>query len=137
MGRFFKSANEVYDVYEKFFKRLFNDPHLGKKIITLGKTFNLKFTDYNTEITIIIDGENYKFVRGASEKIAEIVLWLNSDSAHRLCSGKTTPLSAIMSREIRAKGPIRALTDIDTIFSAAKTIYRTVLEEMGRTDLLD
>ena len=136
MGNYFKSANEIYDIYETLFERLMSDPALSKKLLALGKCVNIKFTDYEAEITLDIEGEKWKFIKGPPENPVEIVLWLNSTSAHRLWTGKITPLSAIMSREIRVKGPIRALTDIDTLFSASKEIYKQILTEKGRSNIL-
>ena len=133
MGNYFKSADELYSIYELLFERLMKDPKLSAKMLTLGKYFTIKFTDLEAEITLCIDGNDWKFIRGAADVKADIVLWMNSNSAHRLWTGKITPLSAIMSREIRAKGPIRSLTDIDTLFTASKGLYQTILGEKGRT----
>ncbi len=133
MGSYFKSAEELYDIYEMLFNRIMNDPKLSAKMLALGKCLTIKFTDFDAEITLFIDGENWKFIKGPADNSADIVLWMNSNSAHRLWTGKITPLSAIMSREIRAKGPIRSLTDIDTLFTASKGLYQTILGEKGRT----
>lgn len=134
MGTYFKSADELYDICGKLFGKLLSDANIGTLILKLQKSFKFIFTDYNFEINILIDGNNWKIIRGPCDEQTEIHLWLSSDSAHRLWSGKITPLSAIMSREIRAKGPIRALTEIDTIFSSSQQIYHAILKAQGRND---
>lgn len=136
MGKLFKSASGLCDIYQTLFKRLLIDPKLGERILNLKKNLKFTFTDPKVEITVEIKDQNWKVICGPCDVKAEIKFWMTGDAAHRLWSGKVTPMSAIMSRKIRAIGPIQALTEIASIFTSSYPIYREILKEKGREDLL-
>ena len=136
MAKCFHSANELSGVFETLFKTILSNSRFGEKVKDLGKNLKFNFNDPNTEITIALDKGKWSVKSGPGNVKADIEFWLSGDSAHRLWSGKVTPISAIMSREIRAKGPIRAMNEIASLFASSQDIYRKTLKKFGREDLL-
>jgi len=136
MGKTFASAEELCDILGTVFRRSLQETELGTKLLSVSKSLRFIFRDPVAEITVRVDGTHWDVVVGPCDTPADITFWMSGDSAHRLWLGKVTPLAAIMAREIRAAGPIRALAEIEAVFSLSRAIYRQVLEERGRQDLL-
>ena len=136
MAKFFQSANELCDIYQALFKKLLRDSSVGKTVVDLKMNLRFIFTDPKAEINIQVDENKWHVLSGETDQKAEITFWMSSDSAHRLWLGQVTPLSAIMSREIRATGPIRALNEIAAVFGSSRQTYFEILQKHGRADLL-
>jgi alkyl sulfatase BDS1-like metallo-beta-lactamase superfamily hydrolase len=136
MGKFFKSGEELCEIHQKLFERLLESSEVSAKILALNKNLKFIFKDPNAEITVLLRDNRVQVVCGPCDEESDVKFWLSAESAHRLWLGKVTPTSAIMAREVRASGPISALTDLESIFSKSHDVYRQILKEEGRDDLL-
>ncbi|MDZ7338827.1 MAG: SCP2 sterol-binding domain-containing protein [candidate division KSB1 bacterium] len=136
MGKAFASPEELCDILGTVFRRSLQETELGKKLLKLNKSLRFVFHEPNAEITVRVDGAHWDVICGPCETRAEIQFWMSGDAAHRLWLGKVKPLAAIMARQIRAAGPIRAMAEIEALFALSTSIYKQVLKERGREDLL-
>ncbi|MCR4439043.1 MAG: SCP2 sterol-binding domain-containing protein [bacterium] len=136
MGKTFSSAEELCDILGTVFRRSLQETELGRKLVGLNKSLRFFFRDPEAQITVQVDGAHWEVVCGPCDAPADIKFWMTGDAAHRLWSEKVKPLAAIMARQIRAAGPVRALGEIEAVFSLSSDIYKQVLREKGRQDLL-
>ncbi len=136
MGKAFASQEELYDILATVFRRSLQETELGPKLLNLNKSLRFVFHEPKAEITVKVDGAHWHVVCGPCDTPAEIQFWMSGDAAHRLWSGKVKPLAAIMARQIRAAGPVRAMGEIEALFTLSTAIYKQVLREKGRDDLL-
>lgn len=102
----------------------------------MGTSVKFFLSDPNAEITIDSKVPGGRIVCGSSDLETEIKIYLKSDTAQRLWSGKLSVLSAILSGELTVKGPVEKLQGLLSTFKPALQIYRGVLAEVGRDDLL-
>jgi putative sterol carrier protein len=136
MGRYFNVSDEFYKIYVPYFQELATNPEVGGKI----KESELKIQFYITDLKaqIFLDCCNLEgpVICGKTEKEGDIKIWLKSDSAHRLWSGKVSLMPAIMAREIKVLGPVDQLKNLTGIFKPASEIYKAHLTKMGYQNLL-
>jgi putative sterol carrier protein len=129
MGKYFKISDEFYKVYVPYFEKLLKNPDVGGKISEKQLTVQFFITDLKAQLLLDCCDPKGQVVCGETEKEGDIKIWLKSDSAHRLWSGKLALMPAIMSREIRVMGPADKLKELSHIFKPASEIYQTHIKE--------
>ncbi|MDZ7260584.1 MAG: SCP2 sterol-binding domain-containing protein [candidate division KSB1 bacterium] len=137
MGRYFKTSDEFYKIYLPFFRRLLESPEVGAKLKDSKLSIRFSLSDPEVEITIDYrSSPEGKVICGQSELEGDIKVSTKCDSAHRLWLGKLPLMSAIMSREVTARGPMDKLKEFSTLFKPASEIYQNLLKDMGYEELL-
>lgn len=136
MGRYFKIADEFYKIYVPYFEQLLDDSKVGDKIKKLDLKLQFYVTDLKAQMLLDYDNTDEKIICGQTDHEGDIKIWLKSDAAHRLWAGKLALMPAIMSREIKALGPVDKLKELAHILTPANEIYKKHLTNMGYQDFL-
>lgn len=133
MNFIFNSAEDLCDIFTALFQKMSKNPTLAEKIAEINQVIRFNFTNPKAEITVDATQQPPQIICGAAEKAADLQLWMAGDIAHQLWMGKITPISAIMSRQIRAVGKMQSIREIGAFFNSVTQIYQDLLLEKGRT----
>ena len=133
----FKDAQEVYDTIGKLFQTLAADEELGPKFRQADTIVRYEYTEPDSAITVRLqeDADDVEF--GQSETEPEVTMRMKADTAHRFWLGKVNVTMAIARGEIKPHGPVSKILKLVPLAKPVFPRYRALLEEEGRTDLLD
>lgn len=136
MSLIFNSAEELCQIFTELFQKICMDSTLGAKIKAINQVIRFHFTHPKVEITVDATQKPAQVICGAVELAADLQFWMTGDIAHELWMGKISPMSAIMSRRIRAVGKMQSMRDIGAIFSLVTQIYQDIMVENGHPELI-
>jgi putative sterol carrier protein len=74
---------------------------------------------------------------GPSDLDPEVVMSMDSDTAHRFWLGKVNVTAAIARGQIKAKGPVAKILKLVPLVKPVFPRYEQMIKDAGRTDLLE
>lgn len=132
MNFIFNSAEDLCDLFTELFRKIGQNSTLAAKMAEINQVIRFHFTNPKVEITVDATQQPLLVICGAAEKAPDLQLWLAGDIAHQLWLGKISPMSAIMSRQIRAVGKMQSMREIGAVFSSVTKIYQDLLLEKSQ-----
>jgi hypothetical protein len=137
---YFKDAAELYEVFGKLFDRVRTDPKVGRAIANINMVFQYHYTDPDSWVTINArdkPAEGYlTAVMGETDLKPDVYMEMDADFAHEFYLGKGNVMVAMTRGRIKSRGKMTKLLKLLPVIKPIFAMYRKVLEEMDREDLL-
>ena len=137
---YFKSAEELYEVFGKLFDRVKMDPKVGRAIANINMVFQYRYTDPESWVTINArdkPAEGYlSAIMGETTLKPDVTMEMDADFAHEFYLGKGNVMVAMTRGRIKSRGKMTKLLKLLPVVKPIYPMYREILEEMGRRDLL-
>lgn len=132
----FKDEQDVYKYVGGVFQQGVGDPELGPKFAESGVVLRVTYTDPDSVITV--DFPDSKVYTGKGEgPTPNVELFMTADNGNKFWLGDLNLTVGMAKGHVRAKGPVPKILKL---VPAAKSLfgpYRQMLEQDGRTDLLN
>jgi len=137
---YFKGAQELYEIFGRLFDRVKADPGVGRAIANINMVFQYHYSDPESWVTINArdkPAEGYlSYVLGQTDLKPDVYMEMDADFAHEFFLGKGNVMIAMARGRIKSRGKMTKLLRLLPVVKPIFAIYRGVLEEMGRKDLL-
>ena len=137
---YFKSAEELYEVFGKLFDRVKMDPKVGRAIGNIKMVFQYRYTDPESRVTINARDkptEGYlSAIMGETDLKADVIMEMDANFAHEFYLGKANVMVAMTRGRIKSRGKMTKLLKLLPVVKPIYPMYREILVEMGRKDLL-
>jgi hypothetical protein len=135
---YFKDDGEVYAYIGKLFEQLAQDEELGPKFQKANTIVQYRYREPESQITVkLMEGEDGRVDCGPTDMEPEVVMTMAADTAHRFWLGKVNVTVALARGQMKAKGPVAKILKLVPLVRPVFPRYRAMLEESGRTDLLE
>ena len=135
---YFKNADEVYEFIGALFEDLGTDDELGPKFRKANTIVQYRYANPESVITVkMIDGEDGQVDLGETQLEPEVVMSMDADTAHKFWLGKVNVTVALARGQMKAKGPVAKILKLVPLVKPVFPRYRSMLEEKGRTDLVE
>jgi putative sterol carrier protein len=137
MGRF-KDEEDVYRFVGRLFQELAVDPELAPRFKKANTTVQYQLHNPDAQITVNMrPDEEMQVDLGPSDLDPEVVMSMDSDTAHRFWLGKVNVTAAIARGQIKAKGPVAKILKLVPLVKPVFPRYEQMIKDAGRTDLLE
>jgi len=135
---YFKDADEVYEFIGKLFADLATDEELGPKFRKANTIVQYRYSNPDSVITVkMLDGEDGQVDLGDTQLEPEVVMAMDADTAHKFWLGKVNVTVALARGQMKAKGPVAKILKLVPLVKPVFPRYRAMLEEKGRSDLVE
>ena len=135
---YFRDESEVYEYIGRLFQEIVEDPELAPKFQRANTIVQYQYREPESQITVkMVDGEDPLVDLGPSELEPEVIMTMEADTAHRFWLGGVNVTVALARGQMRAKGPVAKILRLVPLVKPVFPRYRKMLEEAGRTDLLE
>lgn len=138
----FRDSEQFYECVGALMDLAKKDPQVGGKIAKSNIVIRFQYknpdavTTVDARSTPTQEGAFVDVFHGKSDLVAEVVMSMDADIAHRFWLGKVNLVSALTKGEIQAVGPI---SKILKLLPAVKPLYKQypiLLREKGYENLL-
>jgi putative sterol carrier protein len=137
MGHF-KDADEVYRFIGQLFVDIATDDELAPKFQKANTIVQYQYRDPESQVTVSLREEDDGRVDlGETTMEPEVVMTMDVDTAHRFWLGKVNVTVALARGQMKAKGPVAKILKLVPLTKPIFPRYRKMLEDAGRTDLLE
>jgi hypothetical protein len=135
---FFRDEDEVYAYIGRVLADLLEDPDLDREFRRANTIVRYVLRDPEATITVkVLEDEDSAIEFGASELEPEVVMEMDSDTAHRFWLGMVNVTVALARGQMRARGPVAKVLKLVPLARPVFPRYRAQLEAAGREDLLE
>jgi hypothetical protein len=135
---FFKDGDEVYAHIGRLLRDLIEDPELDAEFRRANTVVQYVLHDPEAVITAKILADDQSAIEfGATDLEPEVIMEMDSDTAHRFWLGRVNVTVALARGQIRAHGPVAKILKLVPIAKPVFPRYRAQLEAGGREDLLE
>jgi hypothetical protein len=132
---YFTSSQEVEKFIGGIFKACIDDPELKEKFAESGVILGLHFTE--PEATVVVDFPGYRVYTGSeATPQPNVELFMTADVGHEYWLGKVNVSVALARGQMRAKGPVPKILKLVPLTKKVFPMYRKMIEESGRKELL-
>lgn len=132
----FSSDTEVYETIGELCRRVLADADIGPKLNGLSTAMRFDFREPEAQIVLDCRYEKSKVDLGQVDYEVGIELAMTASDGHRLWLGTLNPVLGMASRKIKPSGNIAKAMALQSVLEPAHQIYRSLLEELHRADLL-
>jgi len=142
MGKYYRDADHLYEIYGHFMERILSDPKIGPKMAKAGIIIRFIYTDPDTEVTIDLknpparEGMYGSYYLGPCERKADVWSKQAADFSHSFWHGHENPVAAVARGKVKQGGKITAMMKLLPVVRPAFRMFPVVLEEMGCGDLV-
>jgi putative sterol carrier protein len=135
---YFKDADEVYQYIGKLFVDLTEDDELRPKFQKANTVVQYQYRNPESQITVkMLEGEDGQVDFGDTSLEPEVVMTMEADTAHKFWLGKVNVTVALARGQMKAKGPVAKILKLVPLVKPVFPRYRQMLEDAGRTDLVE
>jgi hypothetical protein len=135
---YFSDEEEVYAYLGRLFQELARDEELAPKFRKANTIVQYRYREPDSQITVkLMEGEEGRVDCGPTDMEPEVVMSMEADTAHRFWLGKVNVTVALARGQMKAKGPVAKILKLVPLVKPVFPRYRAMLEESGRTDLLE
>lgn len=133
---YFKDEPEVYEHIGRLFVEMMADEQLATQFKRANTIVQYRFRDPDSTITVkMLDGEDTQVDLGPTELAPEVIMTMDSDTAHRFWLGRVNVTVAMAKGQIKAKGPVAKILKLVPLVKPVFPRYHAQLEQSGRDDL--
>jgi hypothetical protein len=142
MGRYYRDAEHLYEIYGYFMDRILKDPKIGPKMAKAKIIIQFQYTDPEAEITIDLrnpptkEGYYGNYYLGPCDLEADVWSRQAADFSHSFWHGRENPVAALARGKVKQGGKITAMMKLLPVVRPAFKMFPVALEEMGCTDLV-
>jgi hypothetical protein len=135
---YFEDAGEVYQFIGKLFQDLAADEELGPKFRKADTVVQYRYREPEATITVDIRADTEPRVDlGPTDLDPEVVMSMDADTAHRFFLGNVNVTVALARGQMKARGPVAKILKLVPLVKPVFPRYRAMLEQAGRSDLLE
>jgi len=132
----FRSTEELYAIMGALFERLKEEPEISQRLLEGNMVVRFRWRDPDGEATIDLRRAPIVYQFGPSDLTPDVEMIQSADVAHRFWLGEVSVPRAIATRQVIAKGSVPKALKLLPAIQPAFAIYRQVLRDLGRDDLL-
>lgn len=142
MSKYYKDAQDLYNIYSYFLERVLKDEKIGKKMSKAGIIIKFIYTDPDAEITIDLKnppkqaGMHGTFYTGPCDLKEDVWSKQPADHSHSFWHGHENPIAGIAKGIIKQGGKVTAMLKLLPVVKPAFQMFPVALKEMGREDLI-
>ena len=125
----FDSTENLYHCLGGFFELMSNHPQTQGLLQTTELTVTFVFTDPEASITLAARSGEQSVHYGDYGESPDVQLSMSGDMAHRFWMGEVNVMSAILTRQIVAEGPLDKILELKPLIKAAMEIYPRHVKE--------
>jgi hypothetical protein len=134
---YFKDAQEVYDTIGRLFVELAADEEMAPRFRQADTIVQYDYSEPDSMITVRLqEGEPGEVDFGETQMEPEVTMKMKADVAHRYWLGQVNVTMAIARGEIKPHGPVAKILKLVPLTKPVFPRYRAMLEQEGRTDLI-
>jgi len=140
MGRYYESADQLYEIYARFMDSILKDPKIGPKMSKSGIIIKFIYTDPDCEITIDLknppaeEGYHGTYYLGPCDVQEDVWSKQEADFSHSFWHGHENPVAAVARGKVKQGGKVTAMMKLLPVVRPAFGRFPVVLEEMGYGD---
>lgn len=142
MGKYYRDADHLYEIYGAFMDRILQDPKVGPKMAKANLIIRFIYTDPDAELTIDLrnpptrPGFHGSYYTGPCDLKEDVWSRQAADFSHSFWHGRENPVAAVARGKVRQGGKITAMMKLLPVVRPAFKLFPVVLEEMGYGDLV-
>jgi len=142
MGRYYRDADHLYEIYGTFLDRILRDAKIGPKMARAGIIIRFLYTDPEAEVTIDLKnppaqpGTYGTYYLGPCSLKEDVWSKQAADFSHSFWHGLENPVAAVARGKVKQGGKITAMLKLLPVVRPAFQMFPVVLEEMGLGDLV-
>ena len=142
MGKYYRDAAHLFEIYGYFLDRVLKDDKIGAKMSKAGVIIKFIYTDPDCEITIDLKNPPAKpgyygtFYLGPSDVKEDVWSRQSADFSHSFWHGYENPIAAVAKGKTKQGGNVIAMLKLLPVVKPAFKMFPIVLEEMGYGDLI-
>ncbi len=142
MGKYYRDAEHLYEIYGYFMERVLTDEKIGAKMAKAGIIIRFIYTDPDAEITIDLKtppakpGYYGSYHLGPCNLTEDVWSKQAADFSHRFWHGLENPVAAVTRGKVKQGGKITAMLKLLPVVKPAFRLFPVILQEMGLHDLI-
>lgn len=142
MGKYYRDAEQLFEIYGHFLDRVLRDDKIGAKMARAGIVIKFIYTDPDCEITIDLKnpprtpGCHGAFYLGPCDIQADVWSKQSADHSHRFWHGFENPIASVARGKIKQGGNVMAMLKLLPVVRAAFRMFPVALEELGYANLV-
>lgn len=142
VGKYYKDADQLFEIYGHFLDRLLSDDKIGPKMSKAGIIIRFIYTDPDCEVTIDLKnpptkpGYHGSFYLGPCDVKEDVWSRQSADHSHRFWHGYENPIASVARGKVKQGGNVIAMLKLLPVVKPAFKVFPAVLEEMGYGDLV-
>ena len=136
--KFWKNETEPIEILVKLFNKVKEDEELGADVKKLDQLIWFDYTQDGPNCSFYADarGDEVIIAPGKPADEPDLTMSLSADDAHRSWSNKLNPVMAITRKKIIVKGSATGLLKLAPKLKKIAVIYKEVLKEAGKEDII-
>jgi hypothetical protein len=142
MGRYYRDADQLLEIYGYFLDRLLSDDKIGPKMSKAGIVIRFIYTDPDCEVTIDLKnppakaGYHGTFYLGPCDVKEDVWSKQSADHSHGFWHGYENPIASVAKGKVKQGGNIIAMLKLLPVVKPAFKVFPIALKEMGYEDLV-
>lgn len=140
MGKYYESAEQLYEIYSYFMDKVLTDEKIGPRIAKAGIIIKFIYYDPDAEITIDLKNPPAKegfygtYYLGPCDIEEDVWSAQAADFSHSFWHGRENPIAAVSKGLIKQGGKVTAMLRLLPVVRPAFKMFPEILEELGYGD---
>jgi len=142
VGKYYRDAGHLYEIYGYFLDRLLKDEKIGPKMAKAGVVIKFIYTDPDCEITMDLKNPPAKpgyygtSYLGPCNVKEDAWSKQSADYSHAFWHGYENPVASVAKGKVKQGGNVIAMLKLLPVIKPAFKLFPVILEEMGYGDLV-
>jgi hypothetical protein len=142
MGKYYRDADHLYEIYGYFMDKILTDAKIGPKMAKSGIVIRFIYTDPDSEITIDFknppkkEGYYGNYYLGPCDVKEDVWSKQAADFSHSFWHGYENPVAAVTKGKVKQGGKITAMMKLLPVVRPSFKLFPDILKEMGYGDLV-
>ena len=125
----FKSKQVVEALFGDLWTKMIKGTEFGPKLKE--EDMSILFVVHEPEVTMLVDENGPLFGEAAQAKTATVTMTMSGDTAHKYWMEQISITKALVSRQIKAKGPVDKVLKILPLLGSGQKLYRDYCKKFG------
>jgi hypothetical protein len=142
MGKYYRDAEQLFEIYGYFLSRILQDEKVGLKMSKAKMIIRFIYTDPDCEITIDLKnppsqpGSYGTFYLGECDLRPDVWSKQSADHSHSFWHGFENPIASVAKGKIKQGGNVVAMLKLLPVVRPAFKMFPVILKEMGLEHLI-
>lgn len=128
MGKIYKDAAEVKELFGEFWQELLEKTPFGEKLKEKSLSVKYVLKDY-PEVSMYLDGDGLVIGSEANNRNAIVTLTLSGETVHKFWLKKIMVPVALAKGEIKTKGPFQKIMELMPLLKPGYDLYPKYCEK--------
>ncbi|MFZ5643130.1 MAG: hypothetical protein ACOY46_06040 [Bacillota bacterium] len=128
MGKVYKDASEVSELFGGFWQELLETTSFGEKLKEKSLSVKYVLKDY-PEVSMYLDGDGLVIGSEANSRNAIVTLTLSGETVHKFWLKKIMVPVALAKGEIKTKGPFQKIMELMPLLKPGYALYPKYCEK--------